>query len=168
MSPSRASAACAVTLMIAAPYSPILLAQGYPPAQAAGKMTLPSGFRATLVASEPEVRQPVAIDFDERGRLWVMQYLQYPNPAGLKRVKVDRYSRTVYDRVPEPPPKGPKGADRLTILRPDPDYPGKFKPPHRPGFQDHRPELRPGEEGRRRGGNRRSGNNRGPSEQEVK
>src|SRR5262249_43827946 len=61
-------------------------------------------------------RQPVAVDFDDRGRLWVMQYLQYPNPAGLKRVRVDRYSRTVYDRVPEPPPRGPKGADRLTIL----------------------------------------------------
>jgi putative membrane-bound dehydrogenase-like protein len=34
----------------------------------------------------------------------------------LKRVRVDRYSRTVYDRVPEPPPRGPKGADRITIL----------------------------------------------------
>ena len=42
--------------------------------------------------------------------------MQYPNPAGLKRVRVDRYSRTVYDRVPEPPPKGPRGADRITIL----------------------------------------------------
>ena len=46
----------------------------------------------------------------------MIQYLQYPNPAGLKRVKVDRYSRTVYDRIPEPPPRGPKGADRITIL----------------------------------------------------
>jgi hypothetical protein len=62
------------------------------------------------------VRQSVAIEFDDRGRLWVIQYLQYPNPAGLKRVKVDRYSRTTYDRVPDPPPKGPKGADRITIL----------------------------------------------------
>src|SRR3989440_4145964 len=43
-------------------------------------------------------------------------YLQYPNPAGLERVKVDRYSRTVYDRIPDPPPRGPKGADRITIL----------------------------------------------------
>ncbi len=42
--------------------------------------------------------------------------MQYPNPAGLKRLKVDRYSRTVYDRIPEPPPHGPKGADRITIL----------------------------------------------------
>lgn len=103
-------------------------AQGYPADKAASKMTVPEGFRVQLVVSEPDIRQPVAIDFDERGRLWVMQYLQYPNPAGLKCVKVDRYSRTVYDRVPEPPPKGPKGADRLTILKPDPDRPGKFKP----------------------------------------
>lgn len=114
-----------LALLIAAP---LLHAQGYPPDKAAAKMTVPEGFRVELVASEPDIRQPVAIDFDERGRLWVLQYLQYPNPAGLKRVKVDRYSRTVYDRVPEPPPMGPKGADRLTILKPDPDNPGKFKP----------------------------------------
>ena len=72
-------------------------------------MTPAPGFAVDLVAAEPLVRQPVAIEFDDRGRLWVMQYLQYPNPAGLKRVKVDRYSRTVYDRVPEPPPRGTEG-----------------------------------------------------------
>ena len=32
-------------------------------------------------------------------------------------MKQDQYLRTVWDRVPEPPPKGPKGADRITILR---------------------------------------------------
>jgi putative membrane-bound dehydrogenase-like protein len=99
----------------------LLLAQGYKPDVAASKMTCPDGLRIDLVAAEPLVRQPVAIDFDDRGRLWVMQYLQYPNPAGLKRVTVDRFSRTVYDRVPEPPPRGPKGDDRLTILLPDKD-----------------------------------------------
>jgi putative membrane-bound dehydrogenase-like protein len=91
-------------------------AQGYSPGEAPGKMTAPEGFVVKLVASEPEVRQPILVKFDERGRLWVIQYLQYPNPAGLKRVQVDRWSRTVYDRIPEPPPKGPKGADRITIL----------------------------------------------------
>ena len=91
-------------------------AQGYSPDIAARKMTPADGFEVTLVASEPTVRQPVCIEFDDRGRLWVVQYLQYPNPAGLKRVNVDRYSRTVYDRIPEPPPKGPKGADRITML----------------------------------------------------
>jgi putative membrane-bound dehydrogenase-like protein len=91
-------------------------AQGYAPDVAVQKMTVADGFTAQLVAAEPMVRQPVAIEFDERGRLWVIQYLQYPNPAGLKRVTLDRYSRTVYDRMPEPPPRGPKGADRITIL----------------------------------------------------
>src|SRR5436309_732123 len=93
-----------------------LHAQGYPPEEALRHMEAAPGFEVKLVASEPLVRQPVAIEFDDRGRLWVIQYLQYPNPAGLKRVKVDRYSRTTYDRVPAPPPFGPKGADRITIL----------------------------------------------------
>ena len=91
-------------------------AQGYSAAEAAERMAVPLGFTVELVASEPLVRQPVAIDFDDRGRLWVLQYLQYPNPAGLRRVKVDRWSRTEYDRLPKPPPYGPRGDDRLTIL----------------------------------------------------
>ena len=91
-------------------------AQGYSPDQAVSHMTLPDGLQAKLFASEPMIVQPVAIEFDDRGRLWVIQYLQYPNPAGLQRVKVDRFSRTKYDKIPEPPPRGPKGADRITIL----------------------------------------------------
>ena len=79
-------------------------------------MTLMPGFEAQLVASEPMVRQPVAMEFDDRGRLWVIQYMQYPNPKGLKRVAIDRYSRTEYDRMPEPPPRGPRGEDVITIL----------------------------------------------------
>src|SRR5206468_9979825 len=102
-------------------------AQGHPPHLATSKMTVPPGFKVALVASEPEVRQPVAIDFDERGRLWVMQYLQYPNPAGLKRLKVDRFSRTAYDRLPDPPPYGPRGDDRLTILTQNPAHSGKLQ-----------------------------------------
>jgi putative membrane-bound dehydrogenase-like protein len=108
------SAALLTAALALAP--PAARGQGYGPDEAAGKMTVADGFAVRLVAAEPMVRQPVAIEFDERGRLWVVQYLQYPNPAGLKRVRVDRYSRTVYDRVPEPPPRGPKGADRVTIL----------------------------------------------------
>jgi len=78
-------------------------------------MEVAEGFGVSLVASEPEIRQPLSIAFDERGRMWVIQYLQYPKPAGLKPVKVDQYLRTKYDRVPEPPPRGVKGADLITI-----------------------------------------------------
>jgi putative membrane-bound dehydrogenase-like protein len=87
-------------------------------------MTAPEGFRVEVFASEPEIRQPVAASFDERGRMWVIEYLQYPAPAGLKPVTVDQYLRTEYDRVPEPPPKGPRGADRIKILE-DTDGDGK-------------------------------------------
>ncbi len=96
--------------------SPAARAQGYPAASAAEKMTLADGLTVTLFAVEPEVRQPILVKCDDRGRVWTIQYLQYPNPAGLKRIQVDRWSRTVYDRVPEPPPRGPRGADLVTIL----------------------------------------------------
>ena len=99
--------------------------QGHPPDEAAGRMTVAEGFQVELVACEPLVRQPVAIDFDDRGRMWVIQFLQYPNPAGLKRVKIDKYTRVQYDRIPQPPPRGPTGADRITILE-DTDGDGRM------------------------------------------
>ncbi len=92
------------------------IAQGYALKVAASKMTVADGLEANLFAGEPEVRQPILVKVDDRGRLWTIQYLQYPNPSGLKRVKVDRHSRTIYDRIPEPPPRGPKGTDLITIL----------------------------------------------------
>lgn len=104
--------------------SPIF-AGGLNPTEARSRMKLPENFSATVVASEPLVRQPLSMEFDAKGRLWVLQYLQYPNPAGLKAVKQDQYLRTVWDRVPEPPPKGPKGIDRITILS-EPDQDGKY------------------------------------------
>ena len=117
-----------VSMALLAGCASLAAAQGYKSQQAAGRMTTPDGFRVELVAAEPDVLQPVAIDFDDQGRLWVMQYLQYPNPAGLARVTVDRFSRTKYDQVPPPPPHGPRGADRLTIFEADPLRPGKMKP----------------------------------------
>jgi putative membrane-bound dehydrogenase-like protein len=106
--------------------TPLLHGQGFSPEEALKRMKVADGFRVKLVASEPAIRQPVTMTFDDRGRIWVIQYLQYPNPAGLKAVKVDQYLRTVYDRMPEPPPKGPIGADRITILE-APDANGRYR-----------------------------------------
>jgi putative membrane-bound dehydrogenase-like protein len=50
-----------------------------PAAEAAARMTLPQGFRATLFAGEPDCVQPIATAFDDRGRLWVAECLSYPN-----------------------------------------------------------------------------------------
>jgi putative membrane-bound dehydrogenase-like protein len=96
------------------------------PEEAVKRFKLPDGFSVRTVAAEPMIRQPVSMSFDARGRLWVLQYLQYPHYAGLKPVKQDQYLRTVYDQVPEPPPHGPQGADRITILY-DPDENGVFR-----------------------------------------
>ena len=107
----------------------VAFAQGLSPEESLKRMQVPNGLRADLVACEPLIRQPVAIDWDDRGRLWVMQYLQYPNPEGLERKEVDRYSRTIYDVIPKAPPHGPRGSDRLTILS-DTDGDGKMDQAH--------------------------------------
>lgn len=47
------------------------------PFEAAQRATLPEGFRVSVFAAEPEVVQPVAMNFDDRGRLWVVEMLTY-------------------------------------------------------------------------------------------
>lgn len=86
------------------------------PAQTIQHFKLAPGLQMEVVSAEPTIRQPLNLHFDERGRLWVVQYLQYPFPAGLTVVKYDQYLRAVFDKVPPPPPNHIKGADRITIL----------------------------------------------------
>jgi putative membrane-bound dehydrogenase-like protein len=50
-----------------------------PPKDAPKAMTVPDGFKVTLFAGEPDVVQPIAMTFDDRGRLWVVECLSYPN-----------------------------------------------------------------------------------------
>ncbi|GAB4138250.1 MAG: HEAT repeat domain-containing protein [Planctomycetaceae bacterium] len=85
------------------------------PAEALKTFTVPGDLQLDLVLSEPAVRQPLFMNFDEKGRLWVMQYLQYPYPAGLKMVSKDNHWRAVYDKIPPPPPNHFRGADKITI-----------------------------------------------------
>lgn len=56
-------------------------ASGRPAPGAAAAMTVPPGFQVQLIASEPHITQPVTFCFDERGRLWVAEALNYPIPA---------------------------------------------------------------------------------------
>src|SRR6266404_2210911 len=48
------------------------------PEEARKKFSLPEGFEIRLFASEPEVVNPVAMTWDERGRLWVLELYEYP------------------------------------------------------------------------------------------
>jgi putative membrane-bound dehydrogenase-like protein len=61
------------------------------PQEAIKQMKVPDGFSVELVASEPEIMNPVAMTFDERGRIWITESFEYPRKEpgkGRDRVKV--------------------------------------------------------------------------------
>ncbi|MSU49823.1 MAG: hypothetical protein EXS37_12190 [Opitutus sp.] len=75
------------------------------PVESLGKVHVPPGFKAELVAAEPLVLDPVAFDWDERGRLWVVEMADYPlgmdgrgKPGGRVRVLEDTDGDGRYDK----------------------------------------------------------------------
>jgi putative heme-binding domain-containing protein len=65
--------------------------QPHYPAAALRRMTVPDGFSVELVASEPEIVNPIAMTFDDRGRIWVTESVEYPRKSagpGRDRVKI--------------------------------------------------------------------------------
>src|SRR5207248_6116855 len=61
------------------------------PREAIRKMRVPPGFAVELVAAEPDIVNPVAMTFDERGRIWVTESLEYPRQSagpGRDRIKI--------------------------------------------------------------------------------
>ena len=85
------------------------------PAESLKKFELADGLIVETVLHEPLVAQPTHLSFDERGRLWVSHYVQYPYPAGLRQISRDKYYRAKYDRQPNPPPHHTHGRSRVTI-----------------------------------------------------
>ena len=67
-------------------------AKGQSPAEALKSMQLPGGFNAEFIAAEPDLVQPMAFTFDERGRIWVVEGNSYPQPRevgkGQDRIKI--------------------------------------------------------------------------------
>ena len=59
-----------------------------PLTEATKRFKLPEGFQATLFAGEPDVVQPIAFTFDDRGRLWVVENHSYPGWKGEKKDRV--------------------------------------------------------------------------------
>ena len=49
--------------------------------QATEAMILPEGFTAIPFASEPDVKQPIAMTLDDRGRVWIAEAYEYPKRA---------------------------------------------------------------------------------------
>ncbi|MBE2286697.1 MAG: c-type cytochrome [Prosthecobacter sp.] len=96
-----------------------------PPQEAVKKFKHRSDVSIDLMAHEPIVEQPLYASWDSKGRMWVTQYRQYQFPAGLKIVSYDQHLRAKFDKVPLPPPRGDKGADKITVFE-DTDGDGFF------------------------------------------
>ena len=63
------------------------------PQQSMSLMQVPPGFELQLFASEPDIVNPVFMNWDERGRLWVIETVDYPNEVkegdtGDDRIKI--------------------------------------------------------------------------------
>jgi putative membrane-bound dehydrogenase-like protein len=62
------------------------------PDEAAAGFQVPAGFEVKVVAAEPEVRNPIALSWDRRGRMWVAENFTYAE-------KAVRYDLSLRDRV---------------------------------------------------------------------
>jgi putative membrane-bound dehydrogenase-like protein len=74
------------------------------PAEAIKKMQVPPGFHVELVAAEPDLVNPVAMTFDEKGRIWITESIEYPrHSAGPGKDRVKLFESTKgdgkYDKV---------------------------------------------------------------------
>lgn len=61
------------------------------PSEALKAMSAPPGFRVELVAAEPMIVNPLAMTFDEKGRVWICESVDYPDlnpPVPRDRIKV--------------------------------------------------------------------------------
>jgi putative heme-binding domain-containing protein len=73
-----------ISILTAQAAEPIPQSQDKPPGpaltpqEAIQHMVVPEGFSVELVAAEPEIINPVAMTFDERGRMWVTESFEYP------------------------------------------------------------------------------------------
>lgn len=60
------------------------------PQQSMSLMQVPVGFELQLFASEPDVVNPIYMNWDERGRLWVIETVDYPNEIKEDDIGDDR------------------------------------------------------------------------------
>ena len=52
------------------------------PEEAMAQFELPPGFEMQLVASEPQVKEPIVVSYDENGLMYVAEYLKFPAHHG--------------------------------------------------------------------------------------
>src|SRR5262249_34891914 len=66
-------------LLAEPPPKPAEISGPLSPREALKAFRVAPGLRVELVAAEPEIESPVAMAFDEDGKLWVVEMRDYPN-----------------------------------------------------------------------------------------
>ncbi|MCI0461939.1 MAG: ThuA domain-containing protein [Gemmataceae bacterium] len=51
-------------------------------------IVVPKGFRVELFAADPQIHRPLCMTWDERGRLWIAESIDYPNEFGKNRDRI--------------------------------------------------------------------------------
>src|SRR5580692_8334817 len=68
------------------------------PDEAMAKMELPPGFKIECVAHEPDLINPTSFTFDDQGRMWVTESIEYPRAdAGPGQDRVKIFESTKHD-----------------------------------------------------------------------
>ena len=60
------------------------------PKEAVAKMEFPKEFNVSIFAAEPDIGEPIAFTFDDRGRIWVVENYNYVNRRNHKKEEVTR------------------------------------------------------------------------------
>jgi hypothetical protein len=58
------------------------------PAEAVAAMEIPEGFEVSIFAAEPDIGEPIAFTFDDRGRVWVVENYNYVNRRNHKQDEI--------------------------------------------------------------------------------
>src|SRR5258706_5512761 len=89
------------------------------PEEAQKHFKVPPGFEVRLFAAEPDVINPVAMSFDEKGRLWIVEAYEYPyeRPTNTKKSRPGR-TRVICLEAPNGEERATKRTVVATALSP--------------------------------------------------
>ena len=90
------------------------------PEESAKLIQVPAGFDLELFASEPDIINPIAMNWDEKGRLWVIETVDYPNTVRDDKGSGDDRVKILEDT------DGDGRADKVTVFADNLNIPTSF------------------------------------------
>lgn len=90
------------------------------PTASMSQIQVPVGFELKLFASEPDIMNPIYMNWDERGRLWVIETVDYPNTVKDNKEQGDDRIRILEDT------DGDGKADKFTLFADKLNIPTSF------------------------------------------